>query len=99
MIIARIWHGLVTREKGDDYLELMRTVALRDYADAPGNIAAHCMRSRQDDGDHFIMFSVWENEGAIARFAGPDISAARYYPFDDSFLIEKEPKVRHYELY
>ena len=34
------------------------------------------------------------DSGSI-RFAGEDVSRARYYPEDDDFLLEKEPEVTH----
>jgi hypothetical protein len=40
-----------------------------------------------------------ESEDAIRAFAGDDISAAKYYDFDKSFLLEMEPTSSHYETY
>jgi hypothetical protein len=45
------------------------------------------------------MLTFWESKDAIARFAGDDIEAAKYYDFDPAYLIELEPRVTHYELY
>jgi hypothetical protein len=36
---------------------------------------------------------------AIKRFAGDEYSLAKYYDFDSDYLIEKEIRVRHYEVY
>ena len=44
------------------------------------------------------MISLWESYEAIKAFAGDDIDRARYYPEDADFLIELEPKVKHYEV-
>jgi hypothetical protein len=44
------------------------------------------------------MFTLWEDEAAIRRFAGEDMEAAKYYDFDDGFLLEKEPEVVHFEV-
>ena len=56
------------------------------------------LRRDTEQGTEFITFSLWESEDAIRAFAGEDIETAVYYPEDDRFLIEKEPKVAHFEV-
>lgn len=36
-------------------------------------------------------------DAAIERFAGPDVERAVYYPEDDDYLLEREPKVEHWQ--
>jgi hypothetical protein len=36
-MITRIWHGATLAAKSDEYLNLMRTVAIPDYRSTPGN--------------------------------------------------------------
>jgi hypothetical protein len=98
-MIARIWHGAVPREKGEQYLEKMRTIALPDYQGTPGNHGAYCLYRVDGDLAHFEMLTFWKDVDAIKGFAGEDFQKARYYDFDDAFLIEKEPLVRHFETY
>jgi hypothetical protein len=45
------------------------------------------------------MVTFWESEEAIRAFAGDDISVAKYYDFDEDFLIEPVPCSTHYEIY
>ena len=42
------------------------------------------------------MFTLWEDEAAIRRFAGEDMKAAKYYDFDAEYLLEMEPEVTHF---
>ncbi|NEX92122.1 antibiotic biosynthesis monooxygenase [Caulobacter sp. 17J65-9] len=97
-MIARFWHGRVPQEKSDRYAEYMRAVVLPDYRGVPGNRGAWCMR--RDDGEivHFELLSFWDDVEAVKLFAGEDHEIARYYDFDDLYLIEKEPGVLHYEV-
>ena len=44
------------------------------------------------------MFTFWEDEAAIRRFAGSDLLKAKYYDFDAEFLLELEPEVTHFEV-
>jgi len=96
-MIARRWHGRVPAAKANDYLRLMREVALPDYRSTEGNRGAWCLHREESDIVHVEMFTLWENEAAIRRFAGDDIAAAKYYDFDRDFLLELEPEVVHFE--
>ena len=96
-MIARRWHGRIPAAKAEDYVALMRDVALSDYRSTPGNRGAWCLHRREDDVVHVETFTLWEDEAAIRRFAGEDMTAARYYDFDPDFLLEMEPEVVHFE--
>jgi heme-degrading monooxygenase HmoA len=98
-LIARIWHGVTELSHSEEYLNLMRNVALPDYRATPGNTGAYALRSVAGDRAHFLMLTFWESRDAIAKFAGQDIERAKYYDFDKNFLLELEPTVRHYELF
>ena len=98
-MITRVWHGRTTAAMSDEYLNLMRTVAIPDYRSTPGNKGAYTLRRLEGDTAHFLMVTFWESEDAIRAFAGDDISVAKYYEFDTSFLLELEPTSSHYETY
>ncbi len=98
-MIARIWRGTVAHERSDQYLELMRTVAIPDYRAISGNMGAHALRRETPSGAEFVMLTFWESEEAIEAFAGDDISVAKYYDFDAEFLREMVPNVEHFEIY
>jgi heme-degrading monooxygenase HmoA len=96
---ARIWHGATPASKSDEYLNLMRTVAIPDYRSSSGDRGAYALRRIEGDTAHFLMVTFWKSEVAIRAFAGDDISAAKYYDFDKAFLLELEPRSVHYEMY
>lgn len=98
-MIARMWHGRVPISKSDEYLKRMRTIAIPDYKSTPGNRGAFALRQTEGDVARFVMLTFWESREAIARFAGNNIEAAKYYDFDRDFLLELEPFVKHYEIY
>jgi heme-degrading monooxygenase HmoA len=98
-MITRIWHGATPATKSDEYLNLMRTVAIPDYRSIPGNKGAYALRRIEGDTAHFLMVTFWESEAAIRAFAGDDISVAKYYGFDKDFLLELELCSAHYETY
>ena len=47
---------------------------------------------------HVEMFTLWDDLEAIRRFAGNELTAAKYYDFDPDFLLEMEPEVVHFEV-
>ena len=98
-MITRIWHGRTTAAKSDEYLDLMRTVAIPDYRSTSGNKGAYALRRIEGDTAHFLMVTFWESEAAIRAFAGNKIDKAKYYDFDKDFLLELEPSTTHYEMY
>jgi len=97
-MIARRWQGRVPAAKADEYLELMRTVGLPDYRSTAGNEGAWCLYRREGETVHVEMFTLWTDEAAIRRFAGDEMSKAKYYDFDPDFLLEMAPEVTHFEV-
>jgi hypothetical protein len=98
-MIARIWHGMVPVSKADEYLDLMRRIALPEYLATRGNRGAWCLYRTEADVTHFEMLTFWDDTDAIKRFAGDDYSLAKYYDFDSDYLVEMEARVRHYDVH
>jgi heme-degrading monooxygenase HmoA len=98
-MIARTWHGVTPLAKADEYLRLMRTVAVPDYQAIAGNRGVHVMRRIEGETAHFLLLTLWDSEDAIRQFAGEDIEQAKYYDFDPDYLLELEPTVTHYEVF
>jgi hypothetical protein len=97
-MIARRWHGRVPAGRACDYLELMENVGLPDYRSTQGNRGAWCLHRLDGDVIHVEMFTLWDDEAAIRRFAGKDMIRAKYYDFDPGFLIEMELEVTHFDV-
>jgi hypothetical protein len=96
-MIARRWHGRVSAAKAEEYLRLMERVGLPDYRSTQGNRGAWCLHRQDGDIVHVEMFTFWDDEVAIRRFAGDELLKAKYYDFDPDFLLELEPEVLHFE--
>lgn len=97
-MIARRWHGRVPAVKAEEYLRLMEQVGLPDYRSTDGNRGAWCLHHRDGDVVHVEMFTFWDDEAAIRRFAGDELLKAKYYDFDPDFLLELEPEVTHFDV-
>ncbi|MBC7897039.1 MAG: antibiotic biosynthesis monooxygenase [Cytophagaceae bacterium] len=97
-MIARTWHGRVPASRADAYRAYLERTGLADYQATPGFAGILVERWVEGDVAHYQLTTLWESEAAIRRFAGDDITIARYYPEDDDYLLEREPTVRHAEV-
>ena len=97
-MIARTWHGRVPRGKAAAYETYLRRTGLADYRRVSGNRGVYLLRRDEGDVTHFTTLTFWASVDAIREFAGPDYETARYYPEDDAYLLEREPRVTHYDV-
>jgi len=97
-MIVRMWHGRVPTSKAEAYRAFTNGRAIPDYQSVEGNLSVHILERQEGDVTHFITLTFWESLEAIKGFAGDDIEVAKYYPEDQDFLLEFEPRVVHYEV-
>ena len=97
-VIARLWHGVTDAEKSDEYLDYLNETGVPDYRATEGNRAVYVLRRVEGDRAHFLTVSFWDSMEKVEAFAGPDPEKARYYPEDEGFLLDFEPRVEHYEV-
>ena len=97
-MIARLWRGVVPEAMADEYLRYLETTGLKEYRSTRGNRGVYVLRRIERGRAEYLLVSLWESMAAIRRFAGDDVEKAVYYPEDEEFLLELEPKVVHYEV-
>ena len=97
--LVRVWSGTVRASDAEAYLELMRAHAVPDYEAVPGCFGAQVWSSPEsDDTVRVTTVSWWDSRAAIVAFAGDDIEVARYYDFDDQYLLDRGPVIQHHDL-
>jgi heme-degrading monooxygenase HmoA len=97
-MIARIWHGITSAAKADEYYEYLQQTGLFDYQAVPGNQGVQVLRRIEGDKAHFLLITLWDSMAAIQQFAGDEPEKARYYPEDKDYLLEFEEFVQHYDV-
>jgi heme-degrading monooxygenase HmoA len=97
-MIARMWHGRVATSNAQAYRGFLNSRAIPDYRSVEGNISVHILERTDDEVTHFVTLTFWKDLDCIKAFAGEDPEVAKYYPEDDDFLLEFEPRVLHYEV-
>ena len=97
-MIVRMWHGRVPALKAEAYRQFVIARAIPNYQSVEGNLSVHVLERQEGDVTHFITLTFWKDLESIRSFAGEDVETAKYYPEDQDFLLEFEPKVVHYEV-
>jgi uncharacterized protein YndB with AHSA1/START domain/heme-degrading monooxygenase HmoA len=98
-MIARLWRGLARTEKLTEYIDIVERTGMSGYRSTPGNAGAQLLTRDLGNGrSELITLSWWADLDQIRAFAGDDIEAAKYYPEDDEYLLEREHTVAHYTV-
>jgi uncharacterized protein YndB with AHSA1/START domain/heme-degrading monooxygenase HmoA len=98
-MIARMWRGWVRTGKAAEYAEIVERTGMAAYRRTPGNAGAQLLTRDLGDGrTELITLSWWSDLDAVRAFAGDDVEAARYYPEDDPYLLDRDATVAHFEV-
>jgi len=97
-MIARTWRGRTLAAKADEYMGILESTGLKEYAATEGNRGVLVLRRVDGEQTEFLLITLWESWEAIKRFAGEDVERSVYYPEDDAYLLEREAHVTHYEV-
>jgi heme-degrading monooxygenase HmoA len=97
-VIARIWHGRVKTSKADEYYAYLKEAGIDKIEAIEGNLGAQVLRRTDGPATEFTVISYWDSREAIKKFAGEDIEKTHFLPKDPQYLLELEPKVKHFEV-
>jgi len=98
-MIARMWRGWVRTERLAEYAEIVERTGMSGYRVTPGNAGAQLLTRDLGDGrSELITLSWWTDLDHIRAFAGNDVEAAKYYPEDDEYLLDREQTVAHFTV-
>jgi len=101
-MLARTWRGATRAADADRYLEYLRQTGLSAYAATAGNQGVLAFRRHVSapDGERaeLLLVSLWDSEDAVRRFAGDDLTRARFYPEDDRYLIARDERADHFDV-
>ena len=98
-MIVRLWHGRTNILKAEAYAEFMKERAAPDYSSADGLMKLYFLRRNDGDVVHFLLVTHWNSMESVKKFAGEHPEKAKYYPEDDTFLLEKEETSALYEVF
>lgn len=94
-----MWRGWVRSDRLAEYVDIVERTGMAAYRETPGNAGAQLLTRDLGEGrTEMLTLSWWSNLEAIRAFAGEDIEAAKYYPEDDEFLLDRDTTVSHFEV-
>jgi heme-degrading monooxygenase HmoA len=96
--VARMWHGRVLTSRADEYYSYLKQEGIDKIEVIPGNLGAQILRRTEGKATEFTVISYWESREAIKAFAGEDIEKTHFLPKDKQYLLELEPKVKHFDV-
>jgi heme-degrading monooxygenase HmoA len=96
--IARVWHGRTPLARADEYRQYLFDAGVKKIASLPGNRGVQMWMRKSEAEAEFMIVSYWDSVGAIKGYAGPTYENVHDLPRDNEFLIDKETKVRHFEI-
>ena len=97
-VVARIWHGRTLTSKADEYYAYLKQAGIDRIEGIKGNLGAQVLRRTDGNTTEFTVISYWESREAIKKFAGDDIEKTHFLPKDPQYLLELEPKVKHFDV-
>jgi heme-degrading monooxygenase HmoA len=97
-MIARTWRGATRAEDAERYVEYLHATGIREYRETPGNQGVLALRRLDGERAEFLLVTLWDSMEAVRRFAGDDVERAVFYPEDERYLVERDERVRHYEV-
>ena len=97
-MIARVWRGITSLSKADQYLEYLNQIVLPGYQAVEGNQGVCIFREVQGELVYFLLLSFWSSYDALAVFAGPNQELAKHASEEQKFLIASESMVAHYDV-
>ena len=96
-MIARLWHGWTTREKADEYGELLRSRILPGIHRVRGYKGSYLLRKDGEDEVEFVTLTFFESMDAVREFAGEDYRTAVVPPEARLLLSRFDATSEHYE--
>ena len=97
-MVLRRWRGAVRAGDAERYLAHQAQTGVRDYRATPGNLGVLVLSRPLGELVEVVTLSVWTSMDAVRAFAGNEPEVARFYPGDETFLVEKDLHVEHHEV-
>ncbi len=97
-MIARVWRGITSLSKSDQYLEYLKRVVLTGYQAVEGNQGAFIFRNVQGELVYFLLLTIWDSCDSLTQFADPNLEIAKQAPDVQKFLIAFESVATQYEV-
>jgi len=96
-MIARMWRGATRAAEADEYAAYVES-ELEAARALAGNRGTLVLRRTDGDRTEFVTILLFDALDDVRAFAGDDLERAVFYAEDDRYLVERDLRVRHYEV-
>src|SRR4051812_37072902 len=97
-MIARHWRGWTRAEGIDRYVDYVNETGGQGLSSTPGNRGVQVLTRIEGDRAEIVVISLWDSLDSVRAFAGDDVERAVFYPQDETFLVERDLSVTHYQV-
>ena len=97
-MIGRLWRGVATREKANDYVAHLERSVFPELGQIKGYRGVYVLRREVNESIEFTVLTFWESMAAIHQFAGEDAETAVVPPAAQTLLQAFDSTVTHYEI-
>jgi heme-degrading monooxygenase HmoA len=97
-VVALMGQCRTLTAKADEYYAYLKQAGIDKIELIEGNLGAQVLRRTDGNITEFTVISYWESREAIKKFAGDDIEKTHFLPKDSQYLLELEPKVKHFDV-
>ncbi len=97
-MIARVWRGATRAEDADAYAQYLEESGMQAARSLDGSRGTLVLRRVDGDRAEFETILLFDSLEHVGVFAGDDLERAVFFPEDDRYLVERDPRVRHYEV-
>ncbi|MBB3061018.1 antibiotic biosynthesis monooxygenase [Microbulbifer rhizosphaerae] len=95
---AREWKCRVPQKHREGFTRYLYQTGIKDSSSLPGYRGAQVFCRTLDGEAEITLITYLGSLNAIKAFAGEAIDRARLYPEDDSYELEPDLSVQHYEV-
>lgn len=97
-MISRTWHGVVPKNKKDQFSEYLNQTGVKEAKQIKGNRGAYVQIVDQYEYSHFFLCTIWDSWEQIYLYAGHEPHVAITYPEDAKYSLISDPIVIHQEV-
>src|SRR2546425_10426659 len=97
-MIARLWHGLTSRENAGAYETLLRNKVLPQIHRVSGYGGAYLLKRSVPEGVEFVTLTFFESLNAVRAFAGSDYEQAGVPPDARAVLKRFDERPGPYQM-
>jgi antibiotic biosynthesis monooxygenase (ABM) superfamily enzyme len=97
-VIARVWRGATLAEDGDEYAAYLVDHGMERTRDLRGSRGALVLRRDRAGYSEFETILFFDTLDDVKGFAGDALDLAVFFERDETFLVERDLEVRHYEV-